>query len=406
MKNQNITHLQAVFAGAKKTNSYAKYAIRGLVFALTMLFVLGAQAQSRIGRIAFGIEAGGNKYYGDYTDNQFAFHGAAFIRWNIRPELSLHAQYNGGQLKYKATEASILNSGGGPVNSVNHTRVGGWDFLLSYNFFPEETFVPFLVGGIELLNFEPNDAGDAPLKGNAAAAYSKNVVGGALGVGFEMYISEKITFGGKGLLHLTGTDWIDDYSHPVTYRQDAFLTMGLGFSYYIFAPEIQPAPGELAVTNVTHNTYNTYESTYETVVYHTDTVYRSRPEVNAIYNFPGTLFIVNTDEFNTKEPGNIANLYRIKTLVNQCPGIRVEIQGHASNEGTAERNQELSEMRANRIRTWLGEQGVTSSKITAAVGFGTRDNAVREPTGVSAAELERARVFNRRIAVKVVETCN
>jgi outer membrane protein OmpA-like peptidoglycan-associated protein len=410
MKNQKNMHLQTTSAGALKSNSYAKYTIYGLVIAMALLFVMGAQAQSRIGRIAFGIEGGGNKYYGDYTDNQFAFHGAAFIRWNIRPELSLHVQYNAGQLKYKATEESIVNSGGGPVNSVNHMRVGGWDALLSYNFFPEETFVPYLVAGIELLNFEPNDAGDVPLRGNANAAYSKDVVGGALGVGFEMYISDKITFNGKGLLHLTGTDWIDDYSHPVTYRQDAFLTMGLGFSYYIFAPEVEPAPYYGGVTNVTNNTYettnNTYENSYETVVYHTDTVYRFRPEVNAVYNFPGTLFIVNTDQFNTAEPGNIANLYRIKTLVNQCPGIRVEIQGHASNEGTAERNQELSEMRANRIRNWLVEQGVSSSKVSGAVGFGTRDNAVREPSNVSAEKLEAARVYNRRIAVRVVETCN
>lgn len=401
-------HLQTTSAGAQKSNSYAKYTIYGLVIAMALLFAIGAQAQSRIGRIAFGIEGGGNKYYGDYTDNQFALHGAAFIRWNIRPELSLHVQYNGGQLKYKATEGSILNSGGGPVNSVNHTRVGGWDALLSYNFFPEETFVPYVIAGIELLNFEPNDAGDEPLRGNANAAYSKDVVGGALGVGFEMYISEKITFNGKGLLHLTGTDWIDDYSHPVTYRQDAFITMGLGFSYYIFAPEIVPAvaASDANVTNITNNTYNTYESSYETVVYHTDTVYRSRPAVNAIYNFPGTLFIVNTDQFNTNEPGNMANLHRIKTLVNQCPGIRVEIQGHASNEGTTERNQELSEMRANRVRNWLAEQGVASSKVTAAVGFGSRDNAVREPSNVSAEKLEAARVYNRRIAVRVVETCN
>jgi outer membrane protein OmpA-like peptidoglycan-associated protein len=136
-----------------------------------------------------------------------------------------------------------------------------------------------------------------------------------------------------------------------------------------------------------------------------DTVYLMRPKVNTIYNFPGTLFIVNTDEFNNSEPGNMGNLYNIKTLVNQCPDLKVEIQGHASNEGTAERNQELSEMRARKIRSWLIEQGVSSSKIASTVGYGTSRNAVTEPTNGSAAELEAARVQNRRIAVKVVETC-
>lgn len=384
--------------------------IRTLAIAMTLVLAFGTtQAQSIAGRIAFGIDAGGNKYYGNYTDNQFAFHGDAFIRWNILDYLSLHAAYNGGQLKYKATAASIANSGGGPIGSINHTRVGGWDLMLSYNVFPEQTFVPYFIAGIEALNFEPNDVNDANLKNNANAAYSKNVVGGVLGVGFEMYISDKVTFNGKGLLHLTGTDWIDDYSNPQDYRQDAFLTMGLGFSYYIFAPPIQHADDGGRATNVTNVT-----NTYTTNIIHTDTVYVAgptdtiylrRPKVNTIYNFPGTLFIVNTDEFNNSEPNNMTNLYNIKLLVDQCPDLRVEIQGHASDEGTVERNQELSEMRAKRIKNWLIEKGVNPYKIKATVGYGTSDNAVREPVGGTAADLEAARVQNRRIAVKVVETC-
>lgn len=418
MKNLNTVQPQVESALTNKSNSNIKRAIQSIAIVLTMLFLLGsAQAQSKLGRIAFGIEAGGIKYYGNYTDNQFAFHGAAFIRWNIRPDLSLHAAYNGGQIKYKAkTEESIaddislfpnVNASPGIDGTINHTRVGGWDLMLSYNFFPEETFVPYLIGGIEALNFEPNDANDDNLRGNASSAYSKDVIGGVLGVGFEMYISEKVTFNGKGLLHLTGTDWLDDYSDPTDYRQDAFFTMGLGFSYYIFAPEIQPAPGDQTtnVTNVTNNTYNTYETTYENVIYQTDTVFRERPVVNTIYSFPGTLFLVNSDEFNTSEPGNINNLYRIKALVNQCPDLKVEIQGHASNEGTDQRNQELSEMRARRIKNWLIDQGVNPNKIAGTVGYGSRANAVTEPTNVSAAKLEAARVFNRRIAVRVVETC-
>jgi outer membrane protein OmpA-like peptidoglycan-associated protein len=367
------------------------------------------KAQVVAGRIAFGFDAGGNKYYGDYTDNQFAFHGDAFIRWNILDELSLHLAYNGGQLKYKATASSILNSGGGPIGSLNHTRVGGWDLMASYNVFPEQSFVPYFIAGLELLNFEPNDANDVPLKNNAAAAYHKNVLGGALGVGFEMYINEKITFNGKVLLHLTGTDWIDDYSNPVTYRQDAFLTMGLGFSYYIFAPPVPRAPEHENATNVTNvtNNYTTNIIRYDTVMVHeTDTVYREKVRKNTIYNFPGTLFIVNTDEFNTNVPGNMQSLRNIKILVNQCPELKVEIQGHASHEGTVARNQELSEMRARKIRNWLIDQNVSSDKVTGTVGLGTSDDAVYEPTNATPDQLESARVQNRRIAVKVTEGCN
>jgi outer membrane protein OmpA-like peptidoglycan-associated protein len=136
----------------------------------------------------------------------------------------------------------------------------------------------------------------------------------------------------------------------------------------------------------------------------TDTIYFN-PPINTIFNFPGTLFIVNTDQFNTAVPGNLANLFAIKHLVEQCPNLRVEIQGFASAEGTPEHNQKLSELRADRIKTWLIAQGVSSGKIASTVGFGTSNPAVKERTDVSPAELEAERVQNRRIAVKVVQAC-
>ncbi len=400
-----------------------------------------AHAQSKAGRISFGFDGGGNKYYGNYTDNQFAFQGDAFIRWNILDWLSLHAAYNGGELKYKATtDKSVANEnalfGAGSIGSagtdgtVNHTRVGGWDLMASVNVFPSQTFVPYFIGGIEALNFEPNDANDKNLKGNAIAAYSKNVMGGVFGVGFELYISPKVTFNGKVLLHLTGTDWIDDYSTGntsapgsggtqvgnSTYAQDAFLNMGVGFSYYIFVPDApEPIPTEPTVTERTIITHDVVHDVVQNNVYHTDTVfvqspadtvYISNPKINTIFNFPGTLFIVNTDQFNTTEPNNIGNLLQIKRLVDQCPALRVEIQGYASEEGTPEHNMELSERRANRIKSWLMEQGVSSNKIARTVGFGETHTAVVERHDVSAKVLEAERAQNRRIAVKVVETCN
>lgn len=283
--------------------------------------------------------------------------------------------------------------------------------MLSYNVFPEETFVPYVIAGIEALNFEPKNAADASLRqtDETGAAIAKNVFGFVAGVGFEMYISEKITFNGKGLIHLPATNYLDDYSTSPDAKNDAFLTMGLGFSYYIFAPMIVHDKDvdhtEHNTTNVT-NIYTTNIIKGDTVVVReTDTVYRTRAVKGTIYNFPGTLFIVNTDEFNTAVPGNMQNLRNIKTLVNQCPNLRVEIQGHAIHEGTVERNHELLHMRAVKIKNWLIEQGVNPNKIAGIPGLGTSDDAVHEPENASAAELEAARVLNRRVSVKVVEGC-
>jgi outer membrane protein OmpA-like peptidoglycan-associated protein len=382
-----------------------------------------AEAQSKAGRIAFGFDAGGNKYYGNYTDSRFAFQGDAFIRWNVLDWFSLHAAYNGGVLGWKTTAQMIANenamfpnssgSSGGAIGSINHTRVGGWDLMASANVFPSETFVPYFIAGLEALNFEPDDAAPVPLKGNAISAYSKNVLGGALGVGFEMYISPKIVFNGKGLLHLTGTDWIDDYSNPNDFRQDAFLTMGLGFSYYIFATE-EPAPvlaeaPRIITRDIVHNNYHidtVFMSRVDTVYVKdlAETMYLN-PPVNTVFYFPGTLFVVNTDEFNTTAPNNIRNLYNIRTLVDQCPSLKVEVQGYASEEGTAEHNQALSERRANRIRDWLIGEGVSPNKITRTVGYGERYPAIPERTDVSASALEATRAQNRRVAVMVTQSC-
>jgi outer membrane protein OmpA-like peptidoglycan-associated protein len=402
--------------------------MKNLLTRSTLLLLVGmlafattnVHAQSKEGTIAFGFNAGGNKYYGDYTDSRFEFQGEAFIRWNMMDWLSLHAAYNAGVLGWKTTDQMIANevaqfpnstgSSGGAIGSINHTRVGGWDLMLSANVFPSQTFVPFFIAGVEALNFEPDDASPSPLRGNAAGAYSKNVIGGAFGVGFEMYLSPKITFNGKGLLHLTGTDWIDDHSDPVNYRQDAFLTMGLGFSYYIFAPD-EPTP----VVADAYSERTVIHDITEKTIYHNDTIYVKEagdtiyvmnPKVNTIFNFPGTLFIVNTDQFNTAEPNNMSNLYEIKHLVNQCPALRVEIQGFASDEGTTEHNQQLSEQRAARIQSWLISQGVNSSKIVRTVGFGETNNAVHEGANVSAKTLEAQRTQNRRIAVRVVQSCS
>src|SRR5436305_8596461 len=132
MNNQNTTHKQTLFVGENKTNPFAKAIAAAIVIVLTLFLVSDiTKAQSVGGRIAFGIDAGGNKYYGNYTDNQFAFHGDAFIRWNIFDFLSLHAAYNAGQLKYKATAGSIANetslfpnssASPGVLGTINHTR--------------------------------------------------------------------------------------------------------------------------------------------------------------------------------------------------------------------------------------------------------------------------------------------
>ena len=619
-----------------------------------------ARGQSYPGRLAFGFDAEGNKYWGNFTDNQFWFSGDAFFRYNILDALSVHIAVNGGQLRYKVNEQNILaypnyfgplgngvGTGVYPGTNINREAINairhiGYQAMLSVNFFPTQKFVPYIIGGVEFLNFEPrNLIQQLALPNNAAGLYSKDVTGGVAGLGFEMYITDNVVFNGKGLLHFTGTDYLDDFSDPnAGHGEDVFGTFGLGFSYYIFGnldsdhdgltdaeerdiyhtdpynpdtdgdgisdydevkkyhtdplkadtdgdgltdyqeiftyhtdPLNPDSDGDGLTDGQEVKTYHTNplnpdtdgdglkdgeEVTYyhtdplnkdtdgdgltdgdevhkyntsptkvdsdgdglsdgdevlkyhtdpakqdtdgdgltdgeevnqyhtdplkvdtdgdglndgdEVKIYHTDPLKAdtdgdglsdgeevlhthtdplkadtdgdgindkddkcpliagvppdgcpAKPPVNTVTNFPGILFIVNTDNFDMTVPGTLENLNRIKALVDQCAGLQVEIEGHASGEGDPKRNQELSDMRAARVKSWLVEQGVDSNKVVRTVVYGSSKPLIPEPSatkvtktkngkkvvtkGVTAEQLEAARKQNRRIAVRVVETC-
>jgi outer membrane protein OmpA-like peptidoglycan-associated protein len=640
----------------------------GSAFVLAALLFLCCASQTRAqsfpGRLSFGIDAMGNKYWGNFTDNQFWFSGDAYFRYNILDWLSAHVAVNGGQLRIKTNEQNLKNypqyfgpfgNGVGTgyypntnnqvareeINAIRHV---GYELMLSANFFPTQTFVPFLIGGVEFLNFEPRNLNQQlALPNNLAGVYDKSVVGTVGGLGFELYVGDNVTIGGKGLLHMTGTDYLDDFSDPnpnASHAADVFTTFGLGASYYIFGSLDQDHDGLMdaeerdiyhtdplnpdtdgdglndfdevrkhhtdplkadsdndGVTDrdelVTNHTdplnadtdgdglndgaeiktyqtdpkngdtdgdglkdgdevsnyktnplvkdtdgdgladgdeiqkYNTIPTkvdtdgdglsdgeevmTYmtdpsktdtdgdglsdgdevknyhsdpqkvdtdgdrlndgdEVRQYHTDPTKADtdgdsladgeevlnthtdplkadtdgdgfadntdkcpliagvapdgcppKPPVNTVTNFPGVLFIVNTDNFDLTEPGTLENLNKIKGLVDQCADLKVEIEGHASGEGDPKHNQELSEMRASRVKSWLMEQGVDANKIVRTIGYGSTKPLIPEPSagkvtkgkkgkkivtkGATPEQVEAARRQNRRIAVRVVQTC-
>jgi outer membrane protein OmpA-like peptidoglycan-associated protein len=137
------------------------------------------------------------------------------------------------------------------------------------------------------------------------------------------------------------------------------------------------------------------------------------PKVGTITNFPMIYYIVDTDQFDFSRPETGQNLERVYAYVQQCPGLGVVIEGHASREGPDARNQQLSEMRSAKIKTWLLERGVDPAKIEATFGYGSRKNAVQEPApdskqakAMDPTVLENIRKQNRRMAVKVVRTCD
>jgi outer membrane protein OmpA-like peptidoglycan-associated protein/opacity protein-like surface antigen len=221
-------------------------------------------SQSESQRLAFGFYGGGNKYWGEFTDNQFWLYGEGFFRYNIFSELSLQASFGLTQIRWKTDADTRLdypnyfgNTNYYPefpgntkqIQDKNSDRVMTYELTACYNFFPAESFVPYLFGGIGYMNFEPK-IGDTGYEGAApnnalGNIPSKSKMEFPVGFGFETYITDNLVLNGRITWRFTGTDYLDDlaeggtlYTTPKSTRAlssgaDKLLTFGLGLSYYI-----------------------------------------------------------------------------------------------------------------------------------------------------------------------------
>ncbi len=104
-------------------------------------------------------------------------------------------------------------------------------------------------------------------------------------------------------------------------------------------------------------------------------------------------FVTNSADIRDESDTLLAE---IADVLLRNPQIRhVEIQGHTDDRGSTELNQDLSQRRAEAVRTWLISAGIDGSRITA-VGYGRS-----RPLSPNITSANRAR--NRRVAFEIVE---
>jgi len=78
-------------------------------------------------------------------------------------------------------------------------------------------------------------------------------------------------------------------------------------------------------------------------------------------------FVTNSAEISDSSSGLLTE---IADVIIRNPNLRrIEIQGHTDDRGGANRNRELSQQRADAVRTWLLANGVEASRLTAQ-GYG------------------------------------
>jgi outer membrane protein OmpA-like peptidoglycan-associated protein len=85
-----------------------------------------------------------------------------------------------------------------------------------------------------------------------------------------------------------------------------------------------------------------------------------------IVNMSDVLF--DTGKYSLK-PGAREKLAKIGGIVMAHPGLKLAVEGHTDSVGSDEYNQQLSEQRANSVRSYLVSQGVPADAVTA-LGFG------------------------------------
>lgn len=96
------------------------------------------------------------------------------------------------------------------------------------------------------------------------------------------------------------------------------------------------------------------------------------------------------------KPESFPELDRVVALMNERPGMTIEVDGHTDNIGTNEYNQKLSEKRAGAVKAYLITKGIDKTRIDAK-GFGETRPLVSNDDEIDGREI------NRRVEFKILK---
>lgn len=450
----------------KKTNSIINIFLVGTL----LFFGYGlAKTQSNQGDVIGVLSGGVYKYHGEMSDDYFGSSGALSLQYAAMDRLWVEARMGVGEYRWKITEskmaglpeyfgqrARIGDKYPGSLTTIeaeNESRVTTIDFLVSYVLVDNLPAVPFLTFGVGMVNFAPSNSDEhSALPNNDSRVYAKTVASIPFGGGLRIPLSREVGIVFRGEYRFVFSEYLDDISNGI--GNDALTNVSIGLTYRFNNPSRRshshkhhidmcpvcgcetegscccnhkpartPAPAPAPEPQPKQPVATPPDTVrIQTPAPPPDTVRVKEPapapavepaaKPKKRTSFAKDIrFKLNTDQFDFDRPETEKNLSELLTYLQEsCDELQVMLEGHASSEGPAKRNKELSQQRAQKVRQWLLEKGVASSKIKGAVGYGSSMPAVPEPSTAQMKrmgkdELEAIRGKNRRIEVAVLREC-
>lgn len=234
-----------------------------------------------------------------------------------------------------------------------------------YHFNPKTNFNPFVVGGI----------GNAFMREGTHNAFM-----GDIGLGFKYFLSDTVG------LRFDARGAFSDFSSLVT-------TAGLTFQLGGKVPTAAPAPPAPAPTPLPEPSPTPMPTPAPEAV----------PAPPAATPAPVKVILEDIHfDFNRATLTHAAQEILDKNIdmINENPGIEVQIEGHACAHGPDDYNLALSERRANAVKEYLIKGGISADRLTT-IAYGETRLAMPEiPTPYNKESVE-ART-NRRVHFEVI----
>lgn len=114
------------------------------------------------------------------------------------------------------------------------------------------------------------------------------------------------------------------------------------------------------------------------------------PVAKPNFNFSNIQFEFNSVVLKT---GSYQILDRVVSEMKKDPSAKFTLNGHSSAEGTEEHNMSLSVDRANAVKTYLVNGGISAANLST--------NGYGESKPVASNATEEGRALNRRVEIKV-----